>query len=56
MATEFSKAFQEALTIFKLPKEEQPKTQDEYIKLLDKLRENIKESEKEFFDDLYESF
>lgn len=56
MAQEFSKAFQEALGIFELPKDQQPKTRDEYVKLLDKLRENIKESEKEFFDDLYESF
>ena len=51
-----SKAFEEALKIFKQPLDKQPKSRTEYFDLLDKYRLEINEEEKEYFDDLYESY
>ena len=51
-----SKAFKDALNIFKQPIDKQPKSRQEYLDLLDKYRLEINEEEKEYFDDLYESY
>jgi len=50
MATELSKLFQDALELLKITP-----LPDDIVQRLDKIREQLPESELELFDDLYDS-